>query len=1320
MQITEDETEAIFKLECRSRELFRGPFNAIAGQKREQNVIIQEQQSRKKALYLQRDNEIELLEQRKRGLLAKCRQAEERFQEWLNDVTIRWDEQKAHNQREQAGVREQLRMKTEKLGKEESALACVNQEINRRWFFNLFWGTDSDAEQRKRNIEERVRAANSECASIQYTANQLVEGLHHIVMVASRTEDCERKKLKEELGKLDNERSSIESEIATERKKVDDVISGCKRHQLKEDEARIESELAGLRRELKDALRKADGSAEPDLSQLRKQLEASTKTLAGTRESIDAIFCQDTLEEAGVRADELIEKAASVRLGLGHILYKASQAKRQWQIRVESEATTVMQRKKEWKSLMKGLERVFALEENRVFGFPRGGKRDGPMPVYSKRSLLRQLLSGSQALIITAGTGCGKSTNLPQYIADDFHLYRQSEDCSITEAGITADDKPVRICCTQPRRVAAQKLAGRVAQEYITELGDLVGFKVGSRGRAREECVKVSENTVIEFVTEGLLLHNMAKSRAFIERYDCIIIDEMHERNAEQDLCLSLLREHLRESKESRPFFKVVVMSASIDAVRFSEYFDNCPTLDCPGRNFQVAEIYSPPGISVDEPMGAVPHAVDVLFENIVDGAKDATGDVLIFLSGASDIDECVRGIQERASKKGDLVVAYPLYSRLDQGSISKATNPQHRKGLNDEMAACLKRNNENDSMIRKVICTTNIAETSLTIDGVRFVIDSGLAKKAKYDHTLRCPVLCEDSVSRASTIQRKGRAGRTGSGWCYYLFSEAFHKAMKDYDTPKILEGSVDELILFSLSVCGKSIIEMGLLDSPKLEDIQRAEDRLLDLDFVAKTEGRLLLTESGKVACNLSSVRPESVRMMLNACCKFSHITSQAINLAVLMSQSETIFSKYTSAREVGGSNHVYGDHLLQLQHLEWFEKAYKKTKKKNMAALKKRCTERGLDYRILSEIQDDVDRCHRELKKQKKLGVVKASGTSDNDNESLLRVFISGWFHHVVECFDIEFIDRVRCSLLTSPGQELFLDRGSCLRGSLGKLDDQNGLDNAVTDKGVHCPAYGDRGKVDLNILKEEVVPAFLLHGRLFCSLSKKIFMLDASVIEGRWIIDEAPGRWKQRVSFDVNRKTICRVTIKDIGPSIIRECEKCINEDGQNFAESIANSSEVKALVLSLQRGVVRISGTQSAVEGAKTAFAEQLRTIMESRRRSDYAHNGAVGLRFSSGLSVVGRIQQDAPLHQLFLSFGTDEGVHHQSSNVVSILLNRKTETISVYPVRNCSMDAVSKCFKSIAGCSLKRQKHKFLLKLKSDNQGRRGKRWAETAKIVVE
>ena len=860
-----------------------------------------------------------------------------------------------------------------------------------------------------------------------------------------------------------------------------------------------------------------------------------------------------------------------------------------------------------------------------------------------------------------------------------------------------------------------------------------------------------------QLASSGLLLFNLANSQEFIDRYDCIIIDEMHERNKEQvstekvttaafcifscpctgvsnherlrdyvqDLCLSLLRDYLLKSKSSNPSFKLVVMSASIDASIFCEYLWNCPTIDCPGRLHPVEDIYWSAEESTNGFTDVTSHALEVLFEQIVEGAKEMTGDVLIFLSGASDIDACVAKIRARAKETGALVVAYPLYSRLNPDHISLATDPNHRSGIHGEMAMG-KSGGEMQKQVRKVVCTTNMAETSLTIDGVRFVIESGRANKVKYNHTLRCPVLSEDWISRASAIQRRGRAGRTNSGRCYYLYSEEFHETeMKAYDNPKIQEAPVDALILFSMHVCGKSVEEMGLLDPPKPEDIDNAKERLTDLGFLEMTEGRLSLTTDGKVACTLPMMRPESVRMILVACSKYPGAATRAMILGMIISSMESILDGNADVHDEDNLRHVYGDHLLALQWFEWFDAASKKLKK---SKLKQKCDDRGLNFRVLSAIREDVEKCHQELKKQKLVPSV--AGECDSDI-ILLRTLVSGFFHQIVRCVEPDYSTKTKGTSLTIPDLSLCLDRGSHLEKTLAAKrnassfveDSQHDTDNecmndsVASDGGLeHSPEY--LSGEGFSIVREEVAPYFILYGNLKSNSKGMTFMLDASAIEGPCLLEEAPERWRKRVQFDPQLQNNCRLIIRNTGPKILGECKKVGSSGDFDFFERIANTFHVDEVVVSMERRLVVVNGTQTAVDNAVYEIKKALVSLKQEFRRNDKAHNSALDLRFGAGMRVNGPFQRsnaNQQFHSRFKAFGTNEDDYSRAGFVMNVYVDGRNCSLSCSPVRGFSKALVKQALEKVSGVKVKAEKQRLLIMFQS--KGRHC--WHDSAKKIA-
>ncbi|XP_063711662.1 ATP-dependent RNA helicase DHX29-like [Symsagittifera roscoffensis] len=573
-------------------------------------------------------------------------------------------------------------------------------------------------------------------------------------------------------------------------------------------------------------------------------------------------------------------------------------------------------------------------------------KYDPPLSKPTSSKNPEDWIRENNAVVVVAETGSGKSTQVPQYLADDlFHVLGKPDDY-----------KSPRIACTQPRRVAATKIAHRVRLEYSgsvgiesgakleesqpervfnsskasivayplyassgseerslnendrlgwyenlpkdsragsqknikqepsldsrhsgtpAEIGGWVGFQIGSTGKSFEErknSKKISSGTRIEFVTEGLLL-NKLKTQQDSTCYDCIIVDEAHERGKDTDFLMALLRKMLQKEDCK---LKVVVMSASIDEEQFSDYFFGCPVLKCRCKMYPVVEHYRPisgnleleteaetsddnasdvsePSEQSDENFSKtltknVVHAVDVLFKDVVPNVK---GDVLIFLPGKKEIHSAVDLIRTRAEKQ-------------------------------------FKSSKNSSDYVRKVVCCTNIAETSLTIPGVKFVIDAGQSKKMTYDHESRISALVLQNNSKASAKQRKGRAGRIESGFCYRLCSEADFAELEDFDDPELKQCPIDELYLYAVQVFG-SIENLCLMPDAQPDDdsLLFARQRLLNLGFIVEngSDSSQEITQDGEKALSfLGELSLEDVRMIISASNHPIPIVQPALQMAIL----------------------------------------------------------------------------------------------------------------------------------------------------------------------------------------------------------------------------------------------------------------------------------------------------------------------------------------------------------------------------------------------------------------------------------------------------
>ncbi|XP_062968046.1 probable ATP-dependent RNA helicase DHX34 isoform X2 [Cynocephalus volans] len=368
-----------------------------------------------------------------------------------------------------------------------------------------------------------------------------------------------------------------------------------------------------------------------------------------------------------------------------------------------------------------------------------------PIAQYGNRIL--QMLKDHQVVVVAGDTGCGKSTQVPQYLL---------------AAGFS------HVACTQPRRIACISLAKRVGFESLSQYGSQVGYQI------RFESTR-SAATKIVFLTVGLLLRQIQREPS-LPQYEVLIVDEVHERHLHNDFLLGVLRRLLPK----RPDLKVILMSATINISLFSSYFGNAPVVQVPGRLFPITVVYQPqevePTTSKSEKLDPQPflrvlEAIDNKYP------PEERGDLLVFLSGMAEISTVLEAAQTYASHTQRWVVL-PLHSALsvaDQDKVFDVPPPG----------------------VRKCILSTNIAETSVTIDGIRFVVDSGKVKEMSYDPQAKLQRLQEFWISQASAEQRKGRAGRTGPGVCFRLYAESDYDAFAPYPVPEIQRVALDALVL-------------------------------------------------------------------------------------------------------------------------------------------------------------------------------------------------------------------------------------------------------------------------------------------------------------------------------------------------------------------------------------------------------------------------------------------------------------------------------------------------------------------------------------------
>lgn len=414
------------------------------------------------------------------------------------------------------------------------------------------------------------------------------------------------------------------------------------------------------------------------------------------------------------------------------------------------------------------------------------------LPVYAFRSQLISAVRDNQFMIVVGETGSGKTTQLTQYLA---------------EAGFTNNGM---IGCTQPRRVAAMSVAKRVAEEVGCQLGDEVGYTIRFEDNT-------SPKTVIKYMTDGMLQREILIDPD-LKRYSVIILDEAHERTLATDVLFALLK----KTAKRRPDLKIIVTSATLDADKFSAYFNECPIFTIPGRTFPVEILYS------KEPESDYLDAALVTVMQI--HLTEPMGDILVFLTGQEEIDTACEVLYERMKALGpnvpDLIIL-PIYSALPSEMQSRIFDPAPPGS-------------------RKVVIATNIAETSITVDGIYYVVDPGFHKQNAYDPKLGMDSLVVTPISQAQANQRAGRAGRTGPGKCFRLYTEAAYQTeMLPTTIPEIQRQNLALTVLLLKGMGINDLIHFDFMDPPPINTLLTALEELYALSAL-DDEG--LLTRLGR----------------------------------------------------------------------------------------------------------------------------------------------------------------------------------------------------------------------------------------------------------------------------------------------------------------------------------------------------------------------------------------------------------------------------------------------------------------------------------------
>ncbi|HWI32343.1 MAG TPA: ATP-dependent RNA helicase HrpA [Microbacterium sp.] len=448
------------------------------------------------------------------------------------------------------------------------------------------------------------------------------------------------------------------------------------------------------------------------------------------------------------------------------------------------------------------------------------------LPVSARRDDIARAIREHQVVIVAGATGSGKTTQLPKICLE---LGRE------------------RIAHTQPRRLAARTIAERISDELDVPLGGVVGYKVRFTD-------KVTEDTRVTLMTDGILLNEIHRDR-LLRRYDTIIIDEAHERSLNVDFLLGYLRRILPE----RPDLKVVITSATIDPEAFARHFaasDGAPApiIEVSGRTYPVEIRYRGPADSADPATerakrDEAPDDVDAIVAALRELDREARGDVLVFLPGEAEIRDAADAVRGAYAKDTAPTEVLPLFGRLSAAEQHRVFEPSKLAGVR-----------------RRVILATNVAETSLTVPGIRYVIDTGTARISRYSSRSKVQQLPIEAISQASAQQRSGRAGRTSDGIAIRLYSEEDFERRPEFTEPEILRTSLASVILQMLALGFGDITEFPFLTPPDSRGVKAAFDLLTELGAIAPGRGTPRLTNIGRDLARLP-MDPRFARMILES---------------------------------------------------------------------------------------------------------------------------------------------------------------------------------------------------------------------------------------------------------------------------------------------------------------------------------------------------------------------------------------------------------------------------------------------------------------------
>ncbi len=518
----------------------------------------------------------------------------------------------------------------------------------------------------------------------------------------------------------------------------------------------------------------------------------------------------------------------------------------------------------------------------------KNGKSQTRLPVYNYESeIINSVFNSDNPITLIIGeTGCGKTTQIPQIIYNHTIGKTTNNNNKNNSGNVFNDNTPkyarTNICITQPRRVAAISVALRVSQEMQVPIGSTVGYAV----RFDE---KYSANTRIKFVTDGMLLRECIIDRQ-LSKYKVLILDEAHERSLNSDTLLGLIKALLtRERKD----IKLVVMSATLDIKKFSSYLNTSNVLMIKGRSFPI-EVYN----SIEAQKSYIDAALTTILQIHMNEEEEyKSGDILVFLPGQEDIED----LQEMLlQKQRQIEESSDIYE--NNSNIANNSNNSNNSNISNKIPpyeilpifSALPNQEQMKVFLplkdkRKIILATNIAETSITIKGIKFVVDAGYCKMRNYLYKSSLDTLKVSQISKNSAVQRAGRAGREQKGKCFRLYTEDEFKKLEDFNPPEILRVNLRNLILDLKAIGVENISTFNLIDKPSEGHITKACDELVI--YKALSSKDYSLTETGRKMSTLP-VDPIFGLILINSLEKEYELVRDGILTIISLLQTDNIF--------------------------------------------------------------------------------------------------------------------------------------------------------------------------------------------------------------------------------------------------------------------------------------------------------------------------------------------------------------------------------------------------------------------------------------------